>query len=864
MVTQAWRSVVAERQRWTGLLLAVVVSVAFVTATLALGALTRSTLDSALDGRFGAVDVAVWRSGGQVFGPGAAFRGAVPPDSVDLVRSVPGVVAAAGVIEGAATVIGVDGAPVPELFGSGTTATNWIEGPLGGVELLAGRAPTAEGDVVIDEGTAKAGGVTVGDEVTVDLPTASRRLRVVGVAGVVRDGEVVPGPRLVWMDADSVRTALDRPPGFDMVIASSSDDAVGAVDDALGDELEVHPGTDLVEDRQARVQQLAEFFDRPLLASAGIAVFVGAFVIFNTFSIVVAQRVREMALMRAVGATVRQVTWGVLTEALVAGVVGSILGVAVGWFVAVVTRGAFSAALDLPDGPLVVSWQTSTVALGTGVVATLLACAVPARRAGRTAPVTVLRATEVDDSHRWTTRHSVGIFLLVAAVTVVVVPLSGAVDLGLAAVGLGCAAVFVAFAMVGSAIVGPVFSLLGRPLVRGRGLTARLAVRSAARTPGRTTMVVVALSIGIAMVTVITTFEASIRASTEDRAAGQLGGIDLLVESPVGVPRTVAPALADLDGVESVTPLRLSVMTVRNSSDARQYRDAALALGARESPDLPPLGAGKFLTGIDLPAARTMMDLPDLHPSITDLADDEVMVLTKTAEAAGWKVGDDVEVWFRTTGPTTLRLAATFDTSFGVGAEYVANLATTAANAPPEFSGDSMVWAKVAEGRDATEVQRRAAAVVEGLAPAAQLVSVGQYLEMQLADTSSLLNLLVVLVAVSVLVAWVGVANTVAMALRERQIEITRLRAMGLTRHQFHESAMWETVLVTVCGSVLGVATGWAMGASFILSFDQEGLDPVIEPWSVVLIVVVGAVAAIATAWFQARRVSAPVLPKGR
>lgn len=859
-----WRAVVAERQRWTGLFLAVVVSVAFVTATLSLGALTRSTLDGALDGRFGAVDVVVWRAGGQNFGPGSSFRGAVPEETVATVVAVPGVSAAAGVVEGSATVIGRDGRPVPEQFGSGTTATNWIDGPLGGVGLVRGRSPVGEREAVLDPVTADDAGVGVGDEVTIDLPTASRRVRVVGLAGIERDGEVVPGPRLVWMDEAAVRSALDRPPGYDLVVASSSGAAAERVQRALDDQLEAHAGSELVDDRQARIHHLAAFFDRPLIASAGIAVFVGAFVVFNTFSIVVAQRVREMALLRAVGATARQVMRSVLGEALVVGVGGSVLGVMVGWLVAAATRGLFSAALDLPDGPLEVSTTTSAIAAATGIVSTLVACIVPARRAGSTAPVTVLRGVEVDDSHRWTMRHTLGLCILLGGIALVAIVLTGTVELGLAAVGLGCASVFVAFAMIGSAVVGPVFGALGRPLVRFRGLTGRLAVRSANRSPSRTTMVVVALSIGIAMVTVITTFEASIRTSTEERAAGQLGRVDLLVESPVGVPRTVAAALADLDGIESVTPLRLGVMTVRNSSDGRKYRDQALALGAQESPDLPPLGAGKFLTGIDLAAARTMMDLPDLHPAIPDLADGEVMVLTKTADAAGWEVGDDVEVWFRTTGPATLRLAATFDTTFGVGAEYVANLETTSSNAPPEFSGDSMVWAKVEDGRDLVEVQRRAAAELERLAPAARIVSVGEYLDANLAGTTSLLNLLVVLVAVSVLVAWVGVANTVAMALRERRTEITRLRAMGLTRRQFHESAMWETLLVAVCGSVLGVATGWAMGAGFILSFGQEGLDPVVEPWSVVVIAVVGAVAAVVTALVQARRVSGPVLPVGR
>jgi len=859
------RAVVAERHRWTGLVLAVVVSVAFVTATLSLGSLTRSTLEGALDGRFGAVDVVVWRGGGQVFAPGSAFRGPVPADALGTIRGVAGVEEAAGVIEGAATVIGRDGRPLAELFGSGTTATNWIGGPLGGVELIDGAAPTGGGEAVLDTGTAAAAGVSVGDEVTIDLPTASRRVRVVGVAGIVRDGKVVPGPRLVWMDAASVRVALDKPPGFDLVVVRTEGETVARrIDAVLDDEIEVHRGAELIADRQTQVRLLAEVFERPLAASAGIAVFVGAFVIFNTFSIVVSQRVKEMALLRAVGATTRQVTTSVLAEAIVVGSFGSAIGVGLGWLVAVGTRGAFSSLLELPDGPLEVSWGTSVVALTTGVVATLAACAIPARRAGATAPVSVLRSAEVDDSHRWTTRHTVGLVLLAVAVALVVVVLTGTVELGVAAVGAGCAAVFVAFAMIGSAVVGPIVSALGRPLERARGLTGRLAIRSAARSPGRTTLVIVALSIGVSMVTVITTFEASIRSSTEDRATGQLGGVDLLVESPVGVPRTVAPALRAVDGVAEVMPLRLGVMTVMNSADALRYRADALANGARESPDLPPLGASKFLTGIDLAAARTMMDLPGLRPAIADLADGEVMVLEKTADLAGWEVGDTVRVWFATTGRVDLRLAATFDATFGVGAEYVANLDTTAANAPPEFAGDSMVWGKVDDGVAVADVVRRAGATVRPLAPAARIVSVDRYLDDRMAGTTSLLNLLVVLVAVSVVVAWVGVANTVAMALRERRTEITRLRAMGLTRRQFHESAMWETLLIAVCGVALGVTTGWAMGAGFILSFDQVGLDPVVEPWAVVVIAVAGGAAAVATAWVQARRVSGPVLPGGR
>jgi putative ABC transport system permease protein len=442
--------------------------------------------------------------------------------------------------------------------------------------------------------------------------------------------------------------------------------------------------------------------------------------------------------------------------------------------------------------------------------------------------------------------------------------LTGAAELGLAGIGVGSAAVFIAFAMVGSAVVGPVFGWVGRPLVAWQGLTARLAIRSAARSPGRTTLVIVALSIGIAMMTVITTFEASVRAATEDRAAGQLAGIDLLVESPVGVPRTVAARLSELDGIDAVTPVRLGVMTVLNSYDAAQARDAAGVDAATASSAVPPIGAAKFLTGVDLDAASRMIEVPGLSPPITHLDDGEVMVLAKTAERAGWRVGDDVEVWFATTGRATLRLAATFTGRFGVDAEYVANLATTSSNAPPEFSGDSVVWAKADDRASVPEVVAAARRELRALAPGASVTSVQEYLGQRMTGINSLINLLVVLVGVSVLVAWVGVANTVALALRERRTETTRLRAVGLTRSQFHRTVVIETLLIAVFGSALGVVTGWSMAAGFITSMGEEGLRPVVDPVSIGGIALLGALAAIATAAYQARRVSGPVLPAGR
>lgn len=876
------RAVWVERQRWFGLLAAVVVSVAFVTATLALGGLTRSTLDGALDGRFGGVDVVLRAGGGQEIG-GAALRAAVPGDVASAMAASGDLVAVAGVIEGAATVLGRDGRPIDELFGAGTVATNWLVDPeLAGVEIVEGRAPVADGEVVLDTGTAAVAGVVPGDEVRVDFPVASRRLTVVGVAAIVRDGEIVPGPRLVWMDEPTTRSALDKSSGFDFVIGRAGGDlgdgALERLRSRIGSELgadssadsdssagvEVVTGSTLVGERQAVVRRIAEFFDRPMMASGFIAVFVGAFVIFNTFSIVMAQRVRELGMLRAIGATRAQVTRTVLSEAVVIGVVGSVAGLAAGWLAAWSTRSVFATALDLPDGPLGVGWGSVIAAFATGLGSTLVAGIVPAVRAGSTSPMSVLRSTQVDDTYRWGRRHWSGLALLVAGVTLISLILTGAAELGLAGIGVGSAAVFIAFAMVGSAVVGPVFGWVGRPLVAWQGLTARLAIRSAARSPGRTTLVIVALSIGIAMMTVITTFEASVRAATEDRAAGQLAGIDLLVESPVGVPRTVAARLSELDGIDAVTPVRLGVMTVLNSYDAAQARDAAGVDAATASSAVPPIGAAKFLTGVDLDAASRMIEVPGLSPPITHLDDGEVMVLAKTAERAGWRVGDDVEVWFATTGRATLRLAATFTGRFGVDAEYVANLATTSSNAPPEFSGDSVVWAKADDRASVPEVVAAARRELRALAPGASVTSIQEYLGQRMTGINSLINLLVVLVGVSVLVAWVGVANTVALALRERRTETTRLRAVGLTRSQFHRTVVIETLLIAVFGSALGVVTGWSMAAGFITSMGEEGLRPVVDPVSIGGIALLGALAAIATAAYQARRVSGPVLPAGR
>ena len=834
-----WRTTIkgllAHKVRLALTALAVVLGVGFVVGTYVL----TDTINRAFDNLFQDIDrgVAVQVQSVPAFtanGPagGNNSQGGqgerVPASLLDMIRAVPGVRDAEGGLAGYAQLVGKDGKAITT-GGAPTLGVSWVNDPqLSSLAIVQGHAPQASGEIAIDAGTARKHDFAVGDRVRVLLEGPPQEDTIVGV---FRFGTAdnLAGATLVGFDPASAQIALNGGGEFDEIDVAADPGVTPTVlrdrvQQVLPPAFEAKTGAQAAESSASDIKDALAFFNIALLVFAGISLFVGAFIIFNTFSILIAQRTRELALLRALGASPAQVRGSVLAESLILGVVASAAGLVAGFGIAVGLKGLLNAfGIALPSTATVVLPRTIIVGLVVGVVTTVVSSVMPAVRASRVPPLAAIREAQPAEYRASRRRILTGAVITLLGI--------GALSRGLFAgkgvswVGLGAALVFFGVAVLSPLVAGPIARVIGKPLASS-GISGKLGRENAIRNPKRTASTAAALMIGLGLVGFVAIFAASIKASST-RALEETLKADYIVTSPqfTGFSQGVAQGLRDSGAF----------------ADVAAFRQGAFGYQGRT----------QQMTAVDPSQLPGVLSLGMQAGSVDALGAGDLLVYKKTAQDNGWRVGTAVPVQFSRTGDARLTVVGIYTDNRLLG-NYVVSLSTFQEN----FTGqlDAIVLATKAPGTSPA-ASSAAVAKVSAQFPNVKIENQAQFRASQAKQIDALLGLITALLGLAIFIALFGILNTLALSIFERTHEIGLLRAVGMARRQVRTMIRIEAVIIAVFGAVLGLAVGVFFGWAMVRALRSQGVTVLAFPvGQLVSYIVVAGIFGVMAAAFPARR----------
>ena len=841
MVRVALRGLMAHKARLITTFVAVALGVAFIGGVLVLTDTMNRAFDDLFSNVYRNTDAVVRSTQTIDSGFGPKIRGDVNASLLSTVQGANGVKAAEGNVNGFARMIDHHGKPVGNPgMGPPTLGGNWnTVSELNPFEISKGHAPENANQIVIDRGSAQKANFSPGEKIQVQTQTGVHRYEISGVARFGTADSPGGATYVLWTTEEAQRVLLQ--PGKFSSIAAVADSGVSQEQLAKNihaelpakSQTQVVTGAQVTKETQDQIKSSLRFLTIFFLIFAIVAVVVGAFVIYNSFSIIVAQRTREMALLRAIGARRKQVRRAVLVEAVVVGVVASAIGFILGLGVATL----LGKLLSVPQGALAILPASIATALATGIIVTVFSALVPAWRASRVPPLAAMREVAVDTTGRSRARLAIGLVLLVLGVAGVI---AGAFGTNPTRVGLGVVLAFIAILFLAPNLARPVGNALGAPVARIRGVAGQLARDNAARNPRRTSATAAALTIGVGLVTFILIVNTSIRASFDKTLSENFGG-DFVVDSgtfgAVGIPTNVSTNIAKLPQVAIAAPLRFSPGFVN--------------------------GDGTTITATD-PAIFKMLDIKLVQGS-KDLAAGDVVISKRTADDKGLKVGDTISMAFlndrRLAGNPAapapkVRVAGITKAgpTGGIG-EYVVGLPAFDAAVPNPT--DSQVFVKLKPGVTVAEAEPKIKAAV-GNNVTAKVQSVDEYKKQIGGQLNIFLVLIVGLLCLAIFIAMLGIANTIALSVLERTRELGLLRAVGMRRRQVRSAVRWESAIISLFGTVLGLGVGILGGWGIVRALRDEGFQVFRVPFGSLLAVslvgvIAGLIAALIPAWRASR-----------
>jgi putative ABC transport system permease protein len=821
-----WRitlpGLLAHKVRYALTAVAVVLGVAFMAGTLIFTDTIKNTFDGLFDDVYRNTDAVVRAR--QPVTPDANFtnqRHLIDARLIDDVRSVPGVAQARLGVGGYAQLVGKDGKAIGNpAAGAPTLGEGWNPDAqsMEPYTFVAGGRPPANGDeVAIDKHSADIGHLAVGDRVTVLTKHSPRQYT---ITGLVRWGTADSplGASITLFDLDTAQRVLGKPGQVDEidVMASpgvSQDELVQRLRTALPDRsLEIITGAQVVEEGQSGIRDALAFFDTFLLVFAGVALFVGSFLIFNTFSIVVAQRMRALALLRAVGASRGQMMRSVLGESVVIGLFASCVGLAAGLGLAVGLRGLLGAfGIDIPSSGLVVQSRTVVVSVVVGTLVTLAAALMPAWKAGRVAPVAALQAVSTGETTRRVRRTVNGSIVVVLATVVLLIGLYADVPHRMRYVGLGGAGLFVGIAVLGPVLARPLGRALGLPLT-WVGPAGRLARNNAVHNPKRTSAAAAALMIGVALVALIAVMASSTKSS-----------ISAVIDSSMRADFVVSGA-GQMGGQSGFSPaLQRSVAALPEVSSATGIRSGSARIG----------GEMMMVLAVDPTHVGDLFDVDVQRGDFADMGDTGIAISRHVADARHLSIGDPVTASFPTTGSQQYVVRVVYGARQLAG-DYVLPLAAAQKNFSTQL--DFQVYIRLADGV-APDVGRRAVEDALAAYPNATLLDRTEFKAEQEAQIDQLLGLMYGLLGLALVIALIGIANTLALSIHERTHELGLLRAVGMTRPQLRRTVRAEAVIIAVLGTVEGLVVGTLLGWAVVIALKSEGVTTLSIPFGQLLVV---------------------------
>jgi putative ABC transport system permease protein len=596
------------------------------------------------------------------------------------------------------------------------------------------------------------------------------------------------------------------------------------------DKYEVLTGTEITKENQNELRQQLSFIRIGLTMFALIALAVGAFIIYNTFSIVVAQRAREMALLRALGGSRRQVLGQVFGESVVVGLLASAAGVVVGIILSIALRWLLGfLGFALPSSGIVVPPSTVVTGIIVGTLVTVLSAVVPARRAARIPPIAALRDTAIERPPRRVLRFAIGGLAMAAGVAGLFIGLFGDTDAAAGLVGGGMVLIFLGAFVLGPLFAGPVSRIIAAPLPRMRGMAGRLARENAARNPKRTAITATSLLIGVALVGLITIFGASAKATIAHAVDSQFRS-DYIVSGGggFGPPQPLSPAIAR----------EVSALPEVEVASGVRFGEAGIE------------GSNAFLNAIDPSAATQLLDLGDVAGSFSDVTADGIAVSDRKTEGHEWKIGDVLPVEFVRTGVQPLTIQYIYDeNTFG---DYFVSLDNWDKNFDQRV--DYFVFAKLKAGVSPEQGREAIERVLEPF-PTAKLQDNAQYKADQVQALNQFITIFYALLLMALVIALIGIANTLALSIHERIRELGLLRAVGMSKAQVRSTVRWESVIIALLGTVNGLAIGFLFGWALVRALRDSGFTEfAIAPVQLLLLVFVLAVASVVAALYPARR----------
>jgi putative ABC transport system permease protein len=773
--------------------LAIALGVAFVSASFVFSSTLTSSLDSLFAQASTGTDVQVTHtmpSGSTITGSPAQ---PVPAAILTTIRGVPGVANADGQISDQAVLLGRDGKPLPGSFGVALSLP--ADTPFQATfSNRTGQPPAGPGQVMIDRGSARKGHYAVGDTIGIAIAGHAASFTITGITGY-GSADSIGGGSMAIFSLGAAQQLFGKTGEYDRIVVKavpgiSASRLRDRVSRALppGDDLEAvtaaSASASAAQQINSQLGILRDFF----LGFAGIALFVGAFVIWNTFSIMVGQRTRELALTRALGASAGQVFRSVLAEAAIVAAVASVAGAALGLLLAkglAVLLSSFG--LSLPISGLKLPVAELAVAVGVGVAMTVVASLAPAYRATRVAPIQALRDAAPEPVRFSPRRLATGLLVTVAGVAALAAGVSGGA--GIAAAAVGAAGCFIGVTVLAPLTVRPLAFLAAAPMVwlPGRlGRIGRLARGNTIRNPKRTSATAAALMIGLAVITGTSVLVSSARATIGEQiaAASRTQFYVQATNGSAGIGPALAGSIARQPGVTAVTEVRRTTATVAGSANSN-------------------------VDGVDPAAIGQFTDLGVTAGQVAALSARGTMMVAGT----GWKVGDTVRVQFGAYGVYPLRVVGTF-ANVGPLSDYLVSNATLTADSGVRADTVDLVRAS-ASARGAIQ------ATLHGY-PGAQLLDQSGYIANQTATLNTLLTLVTAMLILAIVIALLGVVNTLALSIAERTGEIGLLRAIGMRRGQLRQLVAAESMIISVIGALLGTVLGLGLGVGLAVALTKS------------------------------------------
>lgn len=792
VVRIALANLLRQKRRLIGTTSAIVLGVAFLVGTLVLTDTMRAAFDDIFTSANAGTDVVV-RSSERIGGGGNAQVGLIPESLTATLSQVPEVAIAEATIQGVGQLTAADGKPIGG-DGPPTLAGNWItNAALNPYRIVQGGPPMRSGQVVIDERAANLGNLKIGSATTLRTPELVP-MTVVGIASF-GNAESLGGTTYAGLTFSQAQKLLGVPTKVNAVVLAakpgvSQQQLKAAIAPVLPPGTTATTGDQLTADQTRQIEDgFLGFFRTFLLVFAAIALIVATFSIYNTFAVIVAQRTRESALIRAIGASRGQVMMSLTVESLLMGLFASVVGLGVGIGLAAALRVALDAiGFGLPAGGLTITATTILMSLVVGVLVTVGASLLPAIRASRVLPLAALRDVAVDRSSASRVRTWLGLGVLLLGLLVVASLFVPNDTLILQRTAVGAGLIFIGYLIIAPILAKPAGRFLGAPIGRLRGVSGQMAARNAIRNPKRTANTSAALLVGVCVVTLFTIFAASIKTSIDASVAGSFRG-ELVMSNQNFNGSGYAPAMfgeiAKVPGVQNVASMARGTVLANNKQ---------LNVTVSEPSQLGQL-----------------LELPSQGDPVSELTSRELAVSQAAADSNGLKLGTKVVVAFADGSLENMTVGSIYANEDIVGSAIIST--SIYAKHVRQLNYRTLLIG-LTPGVSEPAVQQEIQLVADRFG-AGPVQTRDQFVQNAAGQIDQLLNIVYILLILAIIIALMGIANTLSLSIHERTREIGLLRAVGQTRDQARAMVRWESVIIAVFGTlgglVLGVVLGWAL-----------------------------------------------------